>query len=53
MDELQVRLSGISQAIHEIYLDVATPVPLSTQTQSLGPDLHLTQTVPAPTPTEG
>jgi len=53
MDELQVRLSEIGQAIYEIYLAAPLAASVSpeapTQTQSLGPDLHLTQTDPAPT----
>ena len=60
MDELQVRLNGISGAISELYL--ASPVDRAAaaeaavrelepmgQTQSLGPDLNLTQTVPTQT----
>jgi uncharacterized alpha-E superfamily protein len=55
MDELQVRLSGISEAIHQIYLAAATfspPTPEpGMQIQAIGPDLHLTQTQVVPTPT--
>jgi uncharacterized alpha-E superfamily protein len=60
MDELQVRLNEIGEAIFRVYLfspplaqiqtqtESDEPAALS-QTQTIGPDLNLTQTVPAPT----
>ena len=54
MDELQIRLNGISEAIYEVYLSPPIEVEPVTaegqsQSQSMGPDLHLSQTVPTPT----
>jgi uncharacterized alpha-E superfamily protein len=57
MDELQVKLNEIGEAIFRTYLFSPSrelPEPeaeAQNQTQTLGPDLNLTQTEPAPTPT--
>ena len=57
MDEIQVKLNEIGEAIYKTYL-FCPPMKLPTskaagepmtQTQSMGPDLNLTQTVPSPT----
>ena len=57
MDELQIRLNAIGQAIHDTYLAMsdasstvaATASEPMAQTQSFGPDLNMTQTVASPT----
>jgi uncharacterized alpha-E superfamily protein len=66
MDELQVKLNEIGESIYRTYLfnpPAALPEPEPapeepalqpmTQTQSMGPDLHLTQTQVVPTPVRG
>jgi hypothetical protein len=60
MDELQVKLNEIGEAIYQTYLfsppmnvleAEEPPAEPMMQTQTLGPDLNLTQTEPSPTPT--
>jgi uncharacterized alpha-E superfamily protein len=57
MDELQIRLNAIGESIHTTYLSTAPLHPTVSesatepmaQTQSFGPDLNVSQTVPSPT----